>query len=705
MSESVATQLEVSAGELGKFAEDAISRGFSIITLEPQAKTPWNKYSPNACNSGDRNPETALRAWKEKQPANPGVSCGMSNLAVLDVDHGIESVEEFESWCKEFNIPRSFTVVSGRKGFGCHVYFTGAVKSCSFTLGKATGEIKSLGGYVVYAGAVHPDTGNQYKILHDVDLIPLPAGLETMAKDKGKTPLDINKTMAENGGKIPGGARNAHWTSLAGKLLNMGFDEEGIYESLIRVSKLHFDDGENYAVENDAKARDIAHRANSQWDATAPGPVVYSGDGMGKVSSVTKDIDPEAMEGDWLSELGHLTTDNTWIPMSFASSVAQTILSESLDQMIGYPGFKNMHLRNYNILLSPSPESGKGQSWERVGVKALGLYRIKTDMKHPLYGMFSSGEHLVKHLSKPDFNGKKNLTMFDEGRFLFQKGGSPGSTLLTVCTQLYELGEASAGSLTHSGGEVHNTSLSMILPFPLTVWNSTLAGAGTCGDGFLSRCVITYGKRGAKVGLFGEMDIAKVNEVSAKMFARYQYIANEVATKNSGNPIVPTETEGAKLLRESFEQELKATELKLRDENPNVDYASRLFSHFLREVLIRAIFSGDAPDAPIVITEDNMKRAILWARYQLYLRQEFWPVDLGNIVERMEQNLRRALKRHEALTKAALQTACNVFRAGSGGMDTFNRAFGGMLKGGAIKVVGVTTKKTEVFGLTEDNMG
>ena len=132
-----------------------------------------------------------------------------------------------------------------------------------------------------------------------------------------------------------------------------------------------------------------------------------------------------------------------------------------------------------------------------------------------------------------------------------------------------------------------------------------------------------------------------------------------------------------------------------------MDYLSRLFAHFLRDVLIRAIFSGN-PEEDIIIDEQMMARGIFWAKHQLYLRTELWPVDLGSIVERMEQNIRKSLKRNKKATKANLQTDCNVYKAGSGGMETFLRAFKALMQGGALTVVGHTHKRTEVYALTED---
>ena len=686
-------------GEILASAQDALARGFAILTVEPKDKSPWALYSPHAVNSSTRNPDIALKAWKDGHEANYGVGCGPSGLTVVDVDTGINSIEELLSWMNKHNLPMTFTVISGRKGFGAHLYYTKSVKTTPFQIDGVKGELRGHGAYVVGAGSVHP-SGNKYTIYKDISPVALPDGFAAIAADAEKNPLDINKTKAENGGVVPASCRNTHWTSAAGKLLNMGMDEDDIYDNLLRIARKNFEDGENYAVENDAKARDLAKRASTTWDSTATGPTVIMNEGKKAVQS-TLEIDPDALEGDLISELSHLITDDTWIPLAFARGVAQPILAESLDGLIGYPGYKDLHLRNYNILLSASPESGKGQSWERIGKKALAVYMSKTQIQQPASGMFSSGEHLVSYLNDAKYNGHRNLVWFDEGCALFLKGSAPGSTLLKVCTNLFESAEASAGSLTHKGGHLINTSLSMILPFPVNVWNHTLAGTGTVGNGLLSRCILTYGQRGPKVGLFGEPDWAnKVNPLTAKLFARWQHVADAVAA-NEGNPIMPTETSEAIHLREQFEVFLVEEAKRLRAENPNVDYLSRLFAHFLRDVVLRAVFTGE-PDSPIVITEDVMRRSILWAKYQIYLRTEFWPVDLGSIIERMEQNIRKVLKRHKKLTKSNIQTLCNVFHAGSGGMDTFNRAFKALLSGGALTSVGTTHKRTDVWALTED---
>ena len=90
-----------------------------------------------------------------------------------------------------------------------------------------------------------------------------------------------------------------------------------------------------------------------------------------------------------------------------------------------------------------------------------------------------------------------------------------------------------------------------------------------------------------------------------------------------------------------------------------------------------------------------------WAKHELYLREELWPVDRGNIVTRMEATMIRALEKHEHLTKTEMQRFCNVKRSESGGVGTFNMAWKNLLQGDVLVVVGKTHKGTEKMGLRE----
>jgi hypothetical protein len=672
-------------------AQDALARGFAILTCEPHDKSPWALYSPHAVNSSTRNPEVALKPWVvDKVEANYGVGCGPSNITVVDVDHGVNSIEDFEKWRTDHGFPETFTVISGRDGFGAHLYYSGAVATTGFDIGGVTGELKGHGGYVVGPGSVHP-SGKKYSIYKDIAIVPLPDGVRSLAKEK----KSANYTPVKDGGKlIAAGNRWLHLQSASGKFRNAGLDEEGIYAALKNFAINNCEDGDNYP---DEKIREIANAAFNKFEATEAAPIVFFG-GSSKIDVNITELPQTAVDGDWIGELSHCVADGTFIPLSFARAQIKTILAASLDGKVGFPGQPDLHMKHWSMLVSSHPESGKGESWKRVGEQALANYISKTNIGLPKSGWFSSGEHMVKKLCDEQFENKNCLVYFDELKILFEKGGSSNSTLFSKMIELYDRKDSSAGSLSHEGGEFNNISLSFTGGFTRSSYESALSGKGAGGDGFLSRCVLTYTGDVTHTGDWSELNPLAVNDLANKMLLRWQMISNSMGL-NEGKPLQISETSEAYDLRMKFQKSLAIQRARLNEEMPGMGMTSRLESHFKRDLLLRAIFSGD-PEVTPLITADMVERSVIWAEHELYLREELWPIDKGNLVERMEQSMRKALKKHEALTKSQLMTACNVFRAGSGGMETFDRAFKAMLRG-ALVVIGKTSKGTEKFGLDE----
>ena len=146
-----------------------------------------------------------------------------------------------------------------------------------------------------------------------------------------------------------------------------------------------------------------------------------------------------------------------------------------------------------------------------------------------------------------------------------------------------------------------------------------------------------------------------------------------------------------------FQKWLFAKRKEHNERHPGMGYLSRIESHFKRDLLMRTIFSEDQNHH----SGQDARRAIDWAKHQLYLREELWPVDRGSVVTRMEATIIRALEKHTALTKTELQRFCNVKRAESGGVGTFNMAYKNLLQGDVLVVLGKTHLGTEKMGLRE----
>jgi len=153
--------------------------------------------------------------WTKYATANIGIACGASDQYVVDVDHGLNSEEDFHAWRMRNNLPVTYTVRSGgRPEFRVQMYYAGAVEcNGKWDLDGCSGEIRSIGGYVCAAGSIHPDTGETYQVLVDAPLAPRPAVIEQAVKQAERialTPRKPGERITEN--------RNMELTSLIGKL-------------------------------------------------------------------------------------------------------------------------------------------------------------------------------------------------------------------------------------------------------------------------------------------------------------------------------------------------------------------------------------------------------------------------------------------------------------------------------------------------------
>jgi hypothetical protein len=115
-----------------------------------------------------------IRAWWTAMPsANPGFYPGASDDAVLDIDHGLTDLESFIAWRDRNGIPPTYTVRSGsRPEFKVHMYFRGGMKDVgAWELDGCSGQVKSLGGYVLAAGSEalhgekHDKPGAPYEVI------------------------------------------------------------------------------------------------------------------------------------------------------------------------------------------------------------------------------------------------------------------------------------------------------------------------------------------------------------------------------------------------------------------------------------------------------------------------------------------------------------------------------------------------------------
>jgi Bifunctional DNA primase/polymerase, N-terminal/AAA domain/Primase C terminal 1 (PriCT-1) len=217
-------------GELLEVALKCIARGWHVFPCWPKTKRPMTQHGWHDASAD----EEQIRAWWAKTPnANVAIACNPSNLAVLDIDHGLGSVEDLELWLQKADLYATRAVRTGRRpDYGVQLYYEGAIPDVGmWKLDGCEGQVKSLGGYVMAAGSIHPDSGEAYAVLWDepwVGVNPTPDGLRTLKSEKTSSAVDDGAPITGN--------RNNTLTSIAGKLRNAGLSAAALEVALIQVN-------------------------------------------------------------------------------------------------------------------------------------------------------------------------------------------------------------------------------------------------------------------------------------------------------------------------------------------------------------------------------------------------------------------------------------------------------------------------------------
>jgi hypothetical protein len=216
-------------------AFDCIRRGWYVFPCVPRTKRPLGGLVPNGVLDASID-ESQVRAWWTAKPdANVAIACGPSGLSVLDCDHGNHTQTEAREWMRRASLPETYTVHTGRRvskdgspEYGVQLYYANTMPSVAeFALGGGTGQVKSLGGYVMAAGSIHPDSGVAYEVMTDAPVAPLP-GVVRLLKAEHKPVEDDGQPITEN--------RNIRLTSIAGKLRNAGLSATALELALLQVN-------------------------------------------------------------------------------------------------------------------------------------------------------------------------------------------------------------------------------------------------------------------------------------------------------------------------------------------------------------------------------------------------------------------------------------------------------------------------------------
>lgn len=424
-------------------ARDALSRGFHIFGLQPGKKgtLAGSHGFKDAKSSSD-----VLQLWDEIPDANIGIATGESDLCVLDFDIAGSQ----PAWIDEI---KTYKVSTAR---GLHVYFWGARPGKDLYVdGKHVGEIKSIGGYVLAAGSVHPD-GPLYTVVDNSQVADAPERIAELLKEGEKTPI----TASANGPKIPYGNHDKELTRIAGKLRHAGLEEEGIYNSLVEVCEKRC---ENYGSDYKEMCRKIAHSIGKK--PIRDESVLFRGELSGTNPDVkTQDVVAEervpapqlptieypafplfAIEGTSLYEnfVKPICDVNSRIPY-FMWFPAMTVMLNYLGTKVHVAG-KNLMPTYFVILIGQ-----KGRAIKSSSVESAIRYLSEAGIVNyaSLDSGMAQGKSLVWSAGSPEglaldmhkTNCKNPVLYYDELKHLVSKAGIDGSSFKAALLTIYESG-------------------------------------------------------------------------------------------------------------------------------------------------------------------------------------------------------------------------------------------------------------------------
>jgi hypothetical protein len=391
---------------------------------------------------------------------------------------------------------------------------------------------------------------------------------------------------------------------------------------------------------------------------------------------------------DYIDLLADELTEGTPLPFAYARETLKLLLLAGVFNSPLLPWFKQMHSRQYLILLSDEPGVGKGETWrrciatlEKAGIPEQFMYHLidGDSLGSPEFAVSRFGGQVEKQRKQPAtavqtkplttrIDKPRHIVFYDEGKKLAQKNQAAGSSgLITMFTKLFDGNQHSTGSFRNGYAIVQQANVSLLLHFVLEAFELTFAGSGVTADGFLSRCTFVVDYRNPLVGDWRVVDSIRVAGLIEKIRECMNRTTLEI------NPEVAA-------LRVAFLSELRQLEPKFR---------SRLEFLFNQDLLVRSLFSAEGRmDAGAV------DRATRWTRHQYESRRHVYPLDVSpDKREQMSMTLRTAFLNHGPLTRAQGMRYGNAARIGSGGYTILDQVWRAM----GLVQVGKTRKGTPLY--------
>jgi hypothetical protein len=245
--------------------------------------------------------------------------------------------------------------------------------------GKHIGEIKSIGGYILAAGSIHPD-GPTYTVIDDSNVANAPVELVDELVKNAPTKSSVDASV--NGPKIPRGQHDTELHRIAGKLRHLELEEEAIYTALVEICQKRCENfGTDYLEMCRKHAHNICkHAVPTELTFTIGGKlpedtVAAKPSAPSYISSDAKPAEAESAEDNipdfdrsvitgFFKKVVDLVCQGTTIPPQFAYLAAKVFVGA---RMAGKVTFENLDAdSSYYGAAIAETGTGKGLAWRRT---------------------------------------------------------------------------------------------------------------------------------------------------------------------------------------------------------------------------------------------------------------------------------------------------------------------------------------------------
>jgi hypothetical protein len=619
-----------------KYALKYAELDWFVLPIHPDEKKPLVKW---ANRKDQRPPLDEIQGWYEKWPnARVGIVTGRpSGADAVDLD-GTQAQARFEAL---FGIPETIMQTTGRKDSGLHLFFKHNGHGLRNVAGKGENkgiDLRTDGGIVVVAPSTHP-SGNRYQWLN---VNPLEDGLDDLLE----MPADVIEFFKKQNGEnrerkllkldpVAPGARNDTLARLVGKWVHSGMDLETAYLTACGWNSTLPQPLDEKEVKTTVESIFKTHERNHPGvnDQTPPG----------RPHQALR-FPEEAITG-VAGRFARLYGHHLEAPVHFFFMCFLTCLGSVLGKMLTLATEINPQPRLFTIILGESADDRKS-----TAIKKTVQFFKSTMESFPICWGVGSAEGLQKRL----LQSNSLLLCLDEFKQFVGKCRIEASVLLPCVNTLFESNDYESWTK-KSEICLQDVYLSMLAASTIQTYERTWDSSFT-DIGFNNRLFLVPGS--------GEKKHSFPNKVP-------------------DHKIEALKEEVAKVLKHaSYNQELDLTdEAKERFHQwyLNLDrsiHAKRLDAYALRLMALLAV-----NELKSAVDTETANKVLAICDWQLEVRQIHDPIDADNETAKMEEKIRRVLKR-EPRTDRELKQYTHAKKTG---LWVYNRARQNLLSASEIQ--------------------